>query len=201
MDNNLNISPKTARSKRFAFPLHMMEERTQAITKIIFTLVALSVFGLLAISPTLSTIAQLRKQLSDSKSVDAQLKEKIGNLTNLSNQYATIKPDLPLIFDVLPIKPNVPFFLAQLQSLASQSNVQLNNLQIFQVDLTKNAKVSGPSSFSFSFTASGSYQDISSFISSVINFNRLIGIEAVSINQGLNGNTDLSLRGKAYFKK
>src|SRR4051794_1976618 len=72
------------------------DERTQLITMLIFTFVALSFFGLFAINPTLSTIVELKKELSDSQFVDQQLTNKINNLESLQQRYNLLGPDLPV---------------------------------------------------------------------------------------------------------
>ena len=50
-------------------------ENTKAITMLIFTFISLSVLGLFAINPTLSTIIELQKQYEESQFVHEQ-KEK-----------------------------------------------------------------------------------------------------------------------------
>ncbi len=189
------------KNKYFTLPSYLKEKQAQTITTLIFTFVALSFFGILAISPTLSTIAQLQKQLNDSKNADKQLKQKIENLSLLQTQYNSLKPNIPLVLENLPSAPNVPLLIAQIQALARKSNIVLSSLQTFQVELTKSQNSDASSSFTFSLAGTGSYTDISSFISLLINFNRIITINGVSISQQGGNTAQLSLRGNAYFKK
>ena len=75
------------------------EEKTRRLSSIVFSLLALSIFGLFAINPTLSTIARLKKELSDAKFVDQQLTEKIANLSSLQEVYLAVPlARRPLLF-------------------------------------------------------------------------------------------------------
>ncbi|RJQ35882.1 hypothetical protein C4559_05990 [Candidatus Microgenomates bacterium] len=181
------------------------EERTQAFTTIALTLAAISIFGVFAISPTLSTIGNLKKQLDDNLFVEKKLEEKIANLSVLQLKYSLIEKDIPLILSLLPQKPNIPFFLGQLQSIAKSSNLNVTRIQSSQVDLTKPKDVLDKySSFAFSLDGeASSYMEITDFLSKLLNFDRIITIDMLSINNKTEKKDVLkfSLRGRAYFKK
>jgi Tfp pilus assembly protein PilO len=201
MNRDKSFLTRIYRNKYFALPLYFAEKRNQKISTLIFTFLSLSFFGLFAISPTLSTIAQLQKQLVDNKIVDQKLQEKINNIALLNQQYSQLKPDIPVILETLPTAPNVALFMGQVQTVARTTNVSLSNLQTFEVDLSQSNLGTDVSSFVFAFTASGTYDDVSKFIKAVISFNRLVSIDAVSIAQSSGGITSMSLRGKAYYKQ
>lgn len=180
------------------------EERTQKFTTLVFTLVALAFFGLFAISPTLSTIANLNKQLSDNKYVDQQLQTKINNLYTLQQAYAQIQPDMTYILGAVPNNPQAPVFAAQIQSLAKSNNISLTGFQTFPV------QVPDPSTpqknfyaFSFNLSANGTYQDISKFVNSVIAMQRIVSVDTYSISrQTQQGQLpQLNFRGTIYFKQ
>ena len=82
-----SLFKKLQQKKYFQMLPDFKEERTRKFTTLVFTLLALSFFGLFAISPTLSTIANLNKQLSDNEFVDSQLQNKINNLYTLQQDY------------------------------------------------------------------------------------------------------------------
>lgn len=200
--NNKSRLLRIYKNKYFTLPSYLINQKAQAISTIIFTFLALSFFGIFAISPTISTIIQLKKQLSDNKNVDMQLKQKIENLAALQTQYNTLKPDIPLIVENIPTTPAVPLLIAQIQALAVKNNITLNTLQSLEVDLTKtsdNLKV--PSSFKFTLSASGNYVNVTAFLSSLVDFNRLISIDGVSLSQENAGITKLTVLGEAYMKK
>lgn len=180
------------------------EERMQKFTTLVFTITALSFFGLFAISPTLSTIANLNKQLSDNKLVDQQLQDKINNLYLLQQKYSQLTPNLPYVLDSFPKNPQVPLLVAQLQSLAQSSNITITSLQTFEVEIP-NFSVSTKKyyAFSFSISAGGSYENLSTFINSVVKMQRIVSINTLSLtrNTGEGPSTQLNFKGTAYFKQ
>lgn len=178
-------------------------ERTQSFTTLVFTLVALSIFGIFAIGPTLSTIANLHKQLEDSSFVNQQLAKKIENITSLQAQYFTLEPDFPLVFAAVPESPTVPPLVGQLQAIAQDSSVEVLRAQAFEVGLTNVKATPNAQSYNFSIDVSGTYENLTQFLDAVSNFDRIISLDSVSYNRA--NETDgslpfqLSIRGKAYF--
>lgn len=175
-------------------------ERTKNITTLVLTLVTLSAFGLFAISPTLSTIANLQKQLDDSNLVHEKLGEKIANLELLNRQYSLIEKDVPLILTAVPQTPDTSHLVGQLQAIALSSSVQITRIQVFQVEVSQ-SKTKNPS-FVFSIGVEGTSGNISNFLLLLSDFDRIVTIDILSQNlQGEKGITQLELRGKAYYER
>lgn len=195
--NNLFKKPKID----FKFLPDFKEERTQKFTTIILTLAALSFFGLFAINPTLSTIAQLNKQLNDSNFVKQKLEQKINNLTTLQQKYVALQSVLPTILASIPKDPQVPIFAAQVQAVAGSSNVTIDNLQTFEVEVGQNTKQKQYSSFAFALTVEGSYNNLSNFLSGLSNMQRIVGIDILSLTKKTGGGTglQLTLKGQTFF--
>ena len=182
--------------------LNSQKEKTRQFSGIFLTLIALSFFGLFAINPTLSTIAKLKKELADAKFADRELEAKIKNLSILQRKYAAIQSDIPIIMSALPKNPQSSLLIAQVQSLARNHNIQLDTLQNFQVDLQPASSDQKYYSYSFSLSASGSFEDISKFISSITNMQRIVNIEVFSMNTTSEKESlRFNLQGTAYFKK
>lgn len=178
------------------------EKKTQAFTTITLTLLALSIFGFFAINPTLSTIAKLKKELSDSKLIDGELGKKIQALSFLQNQYNLLENDIPLIFQAVPQTPLVPLLAAQTHSLAKSNAVTLERLESFEVELSqKKGKEKKNQAYSFSVHGNGSYSQIIEFAKNLINFERVVSIDVISITQPEEKNIlNVNIRGKAYYK-
>lgn len=185
------------------------KEKTQAIATLLFSLFGIAFLGYFAISPTLSTISQLRKELEDSILVDKKLDEKISNLAILQQKYAGIESDIPYVLSAIPQIPNVPTFIGQIQTLAQNSRVSIVKFQVFRVELTKvNESTPKPvgtadySTFAFSLSAEGPYDTIARFLSDLTNFNRIISIDSITIGSknGRAGEVQLNIDGKAFFK-
>lgn len=193
-----------AKNKFLELLPNFREKTTQKFTTIILTLIALSFFGLFAINPTLSTIAKLQKELEDNQFVDNSLRQKISNLSILQQKYSVLQNDIPIILNTIPQDSQIPLIMGEIQSIVKQSNIQLESLQNFQVELVKNNDTNNRYySFEFSVSGFGSYDSISKFINSLTNMQRLINIEVFSVNRQTDNNTSLrfTLRGMAFYKK
>lgn len=201
MDQKID-NQKSSYLHKNIFPI-LKKEKTQNVTTIILTFVSLSLFGLFAINPTITTIARLQKQLSDSKFVDQKLQEKISSLNTLQNQYALLKEDLPTILNAIPTRPETILFIALVQGVARENNTTVTRLQIFQVELSKKQNEKDKySSFHFVIEGEGTQSNLTTFLSSLVNFQRIISIENISYGKTkTNDIFHLSLRGTTYYKQ
>ncbi len=182
---------------------HFKEQKAQAFLNLILTLITFTFFGIFAISPTLSTISQLQKQLADSKFADQKLQEKIANLSSLQTSYNLLTNDIPIVLSALPENPTVPLLFAYVNATAQESHVIIDKVQSLQVELNKpKEQESQYSSFKFSIIAEGSYQDIMNFLSSLTNFNRIVSIDNIALTKAAKtGVQQITINGIAYFKK
>ncbi len=200
---NKNIK-KDEYAKYFDLVPDFKSEKAQKYTTIILTLTASIILGLFAVSPTISTIANLQRQLEDDKFVEQRLQEKINNLSLLQQKYDSLQKDLPLVFAAIPKGSEIPSLLAQIQGLGKESNVTLDSFQAFKVLVSKDATLNKKySSFDFGLKIHGDYQSIIAFIDRLSNFQRIITINSVSIAKSTENNNislQLNIRGSAYFK-
>lgn len=199
-----NLFRDIKKNKYFELLPDFKAEKTKKITTLILTIIALSFFGLFAISPTLSTIARLQKELEDNKFVDQQLQTKINNLSTLQQKYSTIQGDLPFIYSSVPKSPEAPLLLAEIQGLAKKYNLKITSLQTFEAEVEKKQSDKKEySSFMFGVSIDGSYDNIKNFINSIISMQRIVNVEILSIGEKSGDTTDLQmhLKGAAFFKK
>ncbi len=197
-----NLSPIQYREYLKLLP-KLKDEKAQYYIMLAFTLAALSFFGIFAINPTLSTITELKRKLADFQFVYQKYIIKAQNLSTLQNAYRSLSGDIPIISDAMPQKPEVPKLVAQMNALLSRSHLQAISLKTMGVEITPDRQLSskGTSSFAFTLEAMGTYDDILSFIQSVVQANRLITVETVSISKDTKKNAlVLNLRGRGYFK-
>lgn len=197
-----NIS-KLKDNKYLALLPDFKKEKAQKVSSIVFSLLALSFFGLFAIEPTLSTIAKLKKDLSDSKYVNEKLLEKISNLSSLQKDYNLLQNDIPIILAAIPQNPQLPTLIGQIQALAQKQHVTIGNLQTYEIEA---ASAKNPNkdfySFSFVITGEGSYTDIVNFLSALTSMRRVITIDELLIGKASNANLlQFNMKGVAYFKQ
>lgn len=198
-----NVFSNLQKSKYWEMLPNLKEEKTKNFTTLILTLVALSFFGFFAISPTLSTIAQLRRQIGDNEFVNKKLEEKIQNLSLLQREYGLLEKDLPIVFAGVPQAPSAPLLVGQIQFLALQSSLAITRLQVFQVELSQKIDKNEPSSFAFSLEAQGTTPQLTNFLNSLLGFERIITLENISLAKSSDKEEvlKLDLKGRAYFKK
>lgn len=202
----VKASGKQEYAKYLAFMPDLKQERTKKFTTIVLTLLASIILGLFAVSPTLSTIANLQKQINDNTFVDQKLQQKIDSLSILQQKYANVQNDLSVVTDAIPTSAQLPLLVAQIQTIAKNNNLKLNTFQTFEVDLSsKNLTNKNYSSFDFGLSAEGTYQQVTAFLDNLVNFQRIITITNISISKPNNTNNtsntlQLNIKGTAFFK-
>ncbi|HEX8931685.1 MAG TPA: type 4a pilus biogenesis protein PilO [Patescibacteria group bacterium] len=197
-----NLSPGRYREYLKLLP-KIKKDSTKTVTMLIITFVALSFLGIFAINPTLSTIVELQKQLSDSQFVDQQLTTKIKNLSSLQQQYDSLSNDLPVIDNSIPNNADIANFIGQIRTLSKNPNLQLTFLKISPVMLTaSDTKKVTDASFVFSIEVHGDYDNLINYVTSLTKFNRMVTLESLAlIKNPQDNNLILSVSGRGYFKK
>jgi len=176
----------------------LQQQRAKEYFQIIITFAALIVAIVFAIEPTLTTIVQLNKEVSDAKQVNSALQTKITALSQLNIQYNQLQPILPQIYTAIPQTEEAQSLAMQIQALAFEHNVVATALTI-QADPIAGASL-GTKDISFTLTVTGAYADLRAFLQDSIDFQRIILPTSITMSNQL-GNTSLSLlmSGKAYF--
>jgi Tfp pilus assembly protein PilO len=177
----------------------LKQEKAQKYITIVLTLATAIILGLLAINPTFSTIANLRKQIDDNNFVEQKLQLKINNLSILQQKYNTIQADLPIVNDAVPTTTQIPLFIAAVQSIAKDSSLTLTSLQTSEVSLSESPALK-QSSFDFTLTATGTYDNMLNLLSRITNFQRAVALKNIILSTR-NGTLQLSLKGTVFFKQ
>lgn len=177
------------------------EERKKVIgyIHIILTLFTVSFFGLFAITPTLSTISNLNKQYEDNKLVRDSLNKKLSNLQLLDFQYKEIQPDLEIIYSAIPRTTKIPYLARQLENIASNNSVAVTKLNFGTVEIYPNTKKGPIYSFTFTVNIVGNQLNVNNFISNIINFDRIVGIDRILTGKDEEDKYTASITGRVYF--
>ncbi len=176
-------------------------KETGAYLYIMFTLFSVSFFGFFILRPAISTITNLQKKLEDNKNVYVALQKKLAALQSLDAEYSQIKPDLPLIYNAIPVIPDIPTLTRQIETLASRNQVELGSLTVSPLQyypLEAGGKLYG---YAITVDVTGSEQNVNTFIENVTNFQRIISIQKITTGKTDKGQLELSFSGKAYFAK
>ena len=186
--------------KYFELVPNFKQEKTQKFTTVILTLIAFATLLIFAINPTLSTIANLQKQLDDAKFIKEKLDQKINDLSVLQTKYNNIQPDLPIVYNAIPKTSQVPQFTGQLQTLIKESNLSIVALQASDIPTSQ---IDNFSSYTFDISTRGDYQAILNFLEELISMQRVISLSNVSIDKQSENNINVlqvNVKGYALFK-
>lgn len=206
------FQPKDFEKKRYLADLKLLsplgEEKAKEYAMLVFTVLALSFFGLFAINPTIGTIVELRKKLEDSTLVQQRLTEKIAAMTSLQEQFTLIQPSLGAVYDALPDKPQAPKLLGQLQALAEKNNVRVIALKTLPVPFKPDPKASkqttdkGDLYYTFSVDIVGSYDDLQRFLFALTKFDRIVNITSVTVSRetGTESDTHMIVAGNVFYQ-
>ena len=177
------------------------EEKTQIYLMLILTFLSLSFLGIFAINPTLTTIVELNRKLEDSKFVNEALKTKTANLSSLTTQYQALNNTWPIVNAAVPSNPQVTVLIGQLKTLAQDNNVQLVDLQSYEVELANSLTKENPfpkqASYVLSMTAEGTDQSLLAFTKAVSNFNRVLTVEEINFTN--EEKLSVTIRARAFF--
>lgn len=157
-------------------------EKIQTYATLILTLIAISFFGIFAITPTLSTIFQLRKSLDDSKYIDTQLQTKITHLSKLQESYASISQEFPLIYAAIPQTPSTTKLIGQIRQVASDTGVSLRDVSIQSIYVARSeAAKSVLQPFIINLSARGNDENLQKFATLLTDFDRILTISFITL--------------------
>jgi len=189
--------------KKISNVIDLSKPKNQQYTTLALTLFILCIFGFFAISPTLSTIAQLRKKIADSKVVLNELQTKNENLDSLNTAYQDLQPDLPTIYAAIPQTPNASLLVGELQRVGQNTQTAIDSIQVDTVAILPiQQALNTTTSFSITINAHGSKDQLDSFIKTLSTLDRLITIDSLSYGGSANTNSyNLTLKGEAYYEQ
>jgi len=181
------------------------KKQARVYTEIVLSLLTISFFLIFAIKPTLATIAGLMKTIQDQKLVSETLAEKINALRQAQNEYNLITGDTYLVDEALPKDTQISLLVRQLEALARRSGITIETIRFDQVNLkgppspTKEKELSP--SVNFSFAATGEYQNLKLFLTSLSSLRRITLVKSFAFKSGKTEiqSLTLTLNGQAYF--
>jgi Tfp pilus assembly protein PilO len=178
------------------------KQKVTAYLYIIFSLFALSFFGLFAIGPTITTISNLNKQYDDEKTAFKELQDKNAALKSLAAQYIEIQPDLSLIDEAIPQSPKIAELTRQLEVTATRNNLVIQKLSTGLMEIYPAKNINSPIfSYTFSINVVGTENDVNTFTGEVINMGRIISIDKLTTGKQQENLFSSSIAGKAFFYK
>lgn len=171
------------------------KKEVRLYTNLILSFGAIIALALFAIKPTVTTIAQIYKELKDQREVDERLQEKIDNLRRAREAYRQVEDKLYLINEALPTQPEPDLVVAQIERLAVVNNCSLTDIHFDNVTLKGNitsatkrksetpAKPDQPV-LKGDFQIKGEYADVIAFIEDLYILRRLNDVDKILLEGG-----------------
>lgn len=175
------VSPgSSSRYRRYVAGIGVLykKKKTRVYTGIILSIFTIAFFGFFAIRPTLVTIGGLLKEIKDKREVVAQMDQKINNLNKAQTNYARIEKDLDLVNESLPLDPDLPILIKQLESLARLSSVAIESVRFEKTNLQGEIETEKGQASGFSVTLVGDYKNLKDFLSSLDTLRRIISVKS-----------------------
>lgn len=210
------LDKKTLFEYQKLFPL-LKKEKTKQYGIIALTFFTMTVFGIFAVNPTLTTIVELHKTLDDARFVDQRLTQKITNLQSLNQKYITLEKDIILVERAIPLHPEPILLIGQFQTIAQNSDVLISAINVQEITISgdpikqsnrepsateTSAQNTNTDMYVFDLTINGTYPQIRSFATTLTNFDRLVTVNELNISRESTEtqSVKMSIKGTAYFK-
>ncbi len=159
---------------------------TKATLEIALTLFVISFFTLVAIRPTVRTIADLQNKIKRKQEISQKFSTKISQLEEAEKNYNLLKPNFIYLNEALPEKIYFISALKKIALLAKEQSVALEtgSTEGFQAIQSSNIEQteSKLNKLSYTFIASGEYQNLVNFISEIENLRRIYQLESFSFS-------------------
>lgn len=169
----------------------------------ILTLLALTIFIIFAIKPTISTITVLQKKSEDANILLERVNLKSENLAKGRNNYQALSSQVKdKIQQAIPQRAEFKTLIGTLEdtALAHQASISALQIQSVEVRPEKNLANSKLWEIKFTFNLEGGYDNLLSFLEKIKNSLRLVEIEQLAVNRSSDSKIIImSIRGKAFY--
>lgn len=96
--------------------------------ELVLTTLTIIIFGIFAIKPTFTTIAELNQNIETQTIILEELQEKTLKLSMVKSEIERESTKLPIINQAIPNEAKLSELMIQITSLASESEVAINNI-------------------------------------------------------------------------
>lgn len=184
----------------------MKASKVRAYFMLILSFFTMAFFGFFAIRPTLRTIAQLNREIIDSKELDQKLTDKITALAQVQSDYELIRGAIPALNLALPQTAEFPSLVLAIEEIARISSASISGLTFDSLQIASvSAKEPNKSPKDIFFTASftGRYEQLLQALQLLSTSKRIIRYDSVSFGKssGTSGiiTMSISIQAKSFY--
>ncbi len=171
--------------------------------EIILSLVAISLFSIFALRPTLTTIAKLLKEIEVKEETLTTMNSKIDDLTRAQTLYRQEKERLALVDTALPKSSEPDKLIQQLETLNSKYSSNVKSMSTGNTSLLSGKEVAKSSEeVTFTVSLTSDYSSLSGFLTDLERFRRLVQINSVQFKTSEQEEVELQLfiNGSALYQ-
>lgn len=183
---------------------------TQVSSALLFTIGAIIFFAVVAIKPTLETVAELTRKIGDQKKVLAQAEKKVAALATAQQQYESIQAYLPYLDEAVPTSYAVQQLTHDVESVASSLGLPISAFKISNLEFPPPSTPEDQiRELIFTISLNTFYPEAKMFIQSLEQLPRLVVLDSVSMTtsegnrvsaQAIPGQVQLSARCKTFYR-
>ncbi len=208
------MNPTSTRYYTYIKPI-LRNPVVKTYSPVVFSLITVTLFIIFAIKPTISTIISLQKSINEKQQILKQLEEKENSLTVGKSNYQRLSPKVrEQLRTQIPSAISIPCLITNLRTLAALNEASISGLQ-FQPTLLEGKSDCPPQEedlrnlnknislgeIDITFNTLGSYSQLTKFLNSLNQSNRLISIQNVNFNKQQEAGLIMSINAKAYYIK
>lgn len=165
-------------------------------TELLFTIGFILILAVVAIQPTLKTMADLSKEISDKTELNQTLQSKVAALNTAQAEFYRWQAQLALLDTAIPNNQMTILDVKLLEKLAVENNVVIIKITMSEYPdatkpLSKNPQVN---ELPISVAVQGDYLSIKKFVDSILNSRRVFVISSINfaVSTTRSGDQDLT---------
>lgn len=179
---------KTKKQRELFITLQQFYQKPVAKVSLELFLSILTVlfFAVFAIRPTLLTMSDLIKEISDKEKLEKQLSQKIAALSTIQPLYLQLQDQLSVLDEAIPSQPQLIYSLKIIEKIASDLHLVISGINVTEIPEESDEQVSEISLTSFErinvpliISISGDYTSIRQFVESLKEYRRSFLIDTV----------------------
>jgi Tfp pilus assembly protein PilO len=152
----------------------------RAYMELFLTLLAISLFGLFAIRPTVITIGNLIKEIEAKNETLKIMNEKVNNLYTAKDLYIKEADKIKLINDAVPNQPKPDILALQIEQLSIEKKVIVDSMSIEGIKILGES-TDNKQDISLSLGVTGSYFNLINFAEGLEELRRPIKYDSISL--------------------
>ncbi len=158
----------------------------QVSSQLVFSILAVIVFAIFAIRPTLLTMSDLIKEMHDKETLNQALIQKVAALSSAQAEFAISQDKIEILDQAIPPSPRLAEAVSIIEKIASDDNLLIRTLQANEVPREDSTATSSGEKTRISkpivITVQGDYPTIRKFVSDLQNTQRIFVIDSVIFN-------------------